>query len=116
MDANFGLIFNQDFITLILTISAMVMALTAKIIDMIKTSSKLVKVLISWAVSFIVAYLLKFVGVITTWAMLGQIVENAPKAPIMPANVPNSFYFVIGLISFVMANGLYDLIKNFTKK
>jgi hypothetical protein len=116
METNFGLIFNQEFITLILTISAMVMAVTAKVIDLIKTSSKLVKILISLAISFIISCSLKFIGVITTWAMLGQIIENAPKAPIMPSSVPNNFYFVIGIFSFIMANGLYDLVKNFIKK
>lgn len=116
MEDSLNLIFGQSFITIIFALSTMIMAVTAKINDLLKATSKAVKVLISLFVSGLITGLLKLLGALKTWAILSQVIDDPAKAPIMPASAPNSYYFIVGLVSFVMANGLYDLIKNFTKK
>ena len=116
MNASVDLIFNQEFITILIAISAVIMAVTAKIVDSMKAASKAMKIFISFVVSALVAGLMKLIGVFGTWALLDQFLDDLPVTPDVPVSAPNSFYVILGVMGFIMANGLYDLIKNFIRK
>ena len=82
---------------------------TQKVIDLTNVTKSIFRYLIALMTSALVVLITKFIGVNAVWLLLSALGYGG-GAPTLPGGVeiPNFYWFALGLLTFLYAGGIYD--------